>query len=93
MLDLRKPPAFLAGQTHFGDEVIVGFRALTDGATAPFCEQSCLAPGSSPHAHTTVIGYQVVTLTGIFELDLNGVCYRSSSLHSTLTYPKPGVKA
>ena len=80
-VDLRTPPDFLADLTEFDGETIVGFRTLTEHG--PLCNEPCLAPGSSSHSHATVVGYQLVTEVGIYEFTPDGICNRSSCLHST----------
>lgn len=61
-------------------EAPVGYRALTVGG--PLCTQECLAPGSSPHSHSTVQGWEVYgTRTGV-RLSPNGEIEAQFTLHT-----------
>lgn len=60
---------------------VIGWRAVTD-PTFTECHEGCMAPGSSPHGHSTVIGYDIVMRDGILRVDVEGMGVRDSSLHS-----------
>lgn len=69
--------ARLIAQGH--DETLVGYRAIT--SSTPICTQGCLAPGSSPHSHSIIERWMVVTDRGVYEVDPDGICLRASTLH------------
>lgn len=77
-------PSFLRGLTEWHGERVVGWRTLTtyDKEEAA-CDLGCLAPGSSPHWHATLTGYQLATSNGLYEFDLDGMCLVASALFST----------
>jgi hypothetical protein len=55
------------------------FRAITKAG--PLCQDGCLAPGSSPHAHSIITGWLIVYENSILELDREGMGVRDSMLH------------
>jgi len=75
-------PSFLEGLSEFDGEPILGWRPITrDMSTTPPCDCGMLAPGSSPHWHTAVTGYMVVTPTTIIEFDEDGMPMKASMLY------------
>lgn len=60
-------------------ETLVGYRAIT--SSGPNCTRGCLAPGSSPHSHSIIERWMIVTNNGVYEVDPNGNCQRASVLH------------
>lgn len=67
---------------------IFGVRLNTEVATDEACQLGCLAPGSSPHRHTNIVGYTVITthkhtgVMGITEFGLDGMGVRDSLVYS-----------
>lgn len=57
----------------------VGFRAITE--EGPRCHAGCLAPGSSPHSHGTIVGWQIIGTAGILEVDTALMGVRASVVH------------
>lgn len=69
-INLAEPPEFLRNTITFDGEQVVGFTAIT-------------TTGEDGRAHP--VGYMLVTVRGIYYFDLNGICYRSTALFSTVT--------
>lgn len=58
----------------------VGFKAITE--TGPRCTEGCLAPGSSPHSHSTVIQWMLVGATTLAWVDATtDLVVRAAMLH------------
>jgi len=70
------------------NERVIGFKALTKNATEEPCDKGCMAPGSSPHYHSIVTSYLVVTEGaegangGIYEVDPEGYVWSAGVLHT-----------
>lgn len=69
-INLAEPPEFLRNVIEFDDEQVVGF--------APITEQ-----GHDGLARPA--GYMLITVRGIYYFHLNGICYRATMLHTTIT--------
>jgi hypothetical protein len=72
LMDLSRPPEFLANVIEFADEQVVGFRPLT-------------RPRTDQPNRVEVTGYQLVTVCAIYEFGMDGICYRATMLHPTRT--------
>lgn len=69
---------------HAGRETIAGWRAIVQSGDT--CHEGCLAPGSSPHSHVTVTGYEVMTTSpegngSVFRFDAEGTAWAHGTLH------------
>ncbi len=62
------------------DEEPVGYRVLTEQPDE-FCDQGCLAPGSSPHKHGVLVGYQLIAKGAIVQVDADMLPLKISSVH------------
>lgn len=50
----------------------VGYKPLkADTSNEPPCNRGCLAPGSSPHRHSVLVGYRLTGTTGYVETDVD----------------------
>ncbi len=79
MTDTRKQPEWMP--SFFAGEAVIGWRAVTERATDDPCEEGCLAPGSSPHFHTVITGYIVITDRSYLKFNLDGMCVMDGMLH------------
>lgn len=81
-VDLRVLPDHIATDVNLYVEENgkpIGFRALTE--YGPICHEGCLAPGSSPHSHATITGYELIYERGIITVRPDGAAIRSTSIH------------
>jgi hypothetical protein len=47
----------------------VGFYAMRERISGEPCKAGCLAPGSSPHYHLSIIGWTLIGTEGLVEMD------------------------
>ena len=80
--DLQQQPEWIGPE--FDGEPVHGWRAITAPSTDTPCQDGCLAPGSSPHYHTHIVAYMVITDRSYLEFDLDGLCIRAAVLHQPL---------
>lgn len=76
-MNLAQRPDWLE-DTYDGD-FVYGWWADTE--PGPVCHDGCLAPGSSPHSHSTVVGYWVITDRSRLYFTPQGACVRAGMLH------------
>lgn len=65
--------------THWPDAI--GAHALREPLTETPCDKGCMAPGSSPHYHTEVVGWRIVGPTYVIEVTTDMVPTRDKVLH------------
>lgn len=80
---LRDCPLTRAQAAAALGEEPIGFKAITE--SGPTCHLGCLAPGSSPHSHSTIVGWSIFGPTGGVDLNADLVALRSYSIHPFLS--------
>lgn len=79
-IDLTTCPISRERAANILGEEPIGFKAITE--SGPICLEGCLAPGSSPHAHSTVVQWMIVGTTTIAWVDVvTDLVTRSAMLH------------
>lgn len=76
-MNLAETPTWLEN-TYVG-EPVHGWWAITEHG--PICHDGCLAPGSSPHSHATVVGYWIITDRSRIRTDTDGIAMSAGVLH------------